>query len=388
MPAHFSFELEHVDAETGARAGRIITPHGAVPTPAFMPVGTQGVVKALDRTDLIDVLDAPIILSNTYHLYLRPGLDVIREAGGLHEFMNWPRPLLTDSGGFQVFSLAELRKVTPEGVRFQSHLDGSYHMFTPELSIEIQEVLGADIIMCFDECLPFPVEYETAAESTQLSLDWAERCKSAQKRNELALFGIVQGATFRDLRERSADELVAMDFPGYAIGGLSVGEGHETMCEVLAYTVPRLPADKPRYLMGSGTPHDTFAIVERGIDMFDCVLPTRNARNGTVFTSGGVVNIRNQQYVHDFTPLDPVCRCPTCATTTRAYLRHLAKANELTVLRLLSVHNLFFMLDLCAQIRAAILRDSFGEFRREFMARYEARAPLSGPASAPDRGGA
>lgn len=387
MAESFRFELEHVDAHTGARAGRLITPHGDIPTPVFMPVGTQGTVKALDRRDLFE-LDARIILGNTYHLYLRPGVDIIREAGGLHGFMNWPRPLLTDSGGFQVFSLADLRTVTPEGVRFQSHLDGSTHLFTPELSIELQEGLGADIIMCFDECLPFPTEYDAAKASGRLNLDWAERCHHAQTRGDQALFGIVQGAMYRDLREQSADALVALDFPGYAIGGLSVGEPFETMCAVLDYTVPRLPADRPRYLMGSGTPRDVCAVVARGIDMFDCVWPTRNARNGSVLTHDGQVHMKNRRFARDFRPLDEACACPTCTTYSRAYLRHLLKAGELTVLRLLTIHNLSFMLSLCARVREAILQDRFAEFQRDFMARYEASAPLGAPAVEPERGGA
>lgn len=383
----FRFELEHVDAHTGARAGRLLTPHGNVPTPVFMPVATQGAVKTLDRQDLTD-LDAHIILGNTYHLYLRPGVEVIREAGGLHAFMSWPRPLLTDSGGFQVFSLAELRQVTPEGVRFQSHVDGSHHFFTPELSVELQETLGADIIMCFDECLPFPTEYEAAKTSTRMSLDWAERCRRAYGRSDVALFGIVQGSMYRDLRLASTEALVAMDFPGYAIGGLSVGEGLDTMCEVLDYTVPALPPEKPRYLMGSGTPRDVCAIVARGVDMFDCVLPTRNARNGSALTPDGQVHVKGQRFARDYRPLDESCACPTCTTYTRAYLRHLLKAGELTALRLLTIHNLFFMLTLCARAREAILEDRFADFQRDFLGRYEAQAPLGMPATEPGHGGA
>ncbi len=387
MADGFRFELDHVDASTGARAGRLITPHGEVRTPAFIPVATQGTVKTLDRRDLDD-LDIDLILGNTYHLYLRPGVDVIREAGGLHGFMNWPRPLLTDSGGFQVFSLADLRKVTPDGVRFQSHIDGSYHTFTPERSIELQEVLGADIMMCFDECLPFPTDYPAAEHSTRLTLDWAERCLRAHTRADQALFGIVQGSMYQDLREASADALVAMDFPGYAIGGLSVGEGFDTMCAVLDYTVPRLPSAKPRYLMGSGTPRDLCAVVARGIDMFDCVWPTRNARNGSALTPEGQVHMRGQRFERDYRPLDETCPCLTCTTYTRAYLRHLLKAGELTVLRLLTIHNLTFMLSLCAKVREAILHDRFADFHREFLARYEAQAPLGAPAAEPGHGGA
>ena len=383
----FRFVVDHVDAETGARAGRLVTPHGEVPTPAFMPVGTQASVKTLDRQDLLNV-DARIVLGNAYHLYLRPGVDVIRDAGGLHAFMNWPRPLLTDSGGYQVFSLAKLCTVTDDGVRFQSHLDGSYHDFTPERSVEIQEALGADIIMCFDECLPYPVDEATAEASTARSLGWAERCRRAQRRPDLALFGIVQGSVYENLRRRSAEALVAMDFPGYAVGGLSVGEGFDIMCNVLDDTVPRLPADKPRYLMGSGTPQDIFAIVGRGIDMFDCVLPTRVARNGTAFTHAGTLHIKHRALERDPGPLDPDCACSTCRSYSRAYLRHLVKAGELTVLRLLSIHNLFFMLTLCARIREAILQDAFAEFRREFLTRYEAESPLSMPAVEPGTGGA
>lgn len=387
MPSPFRFDLEHVDAATGARAGRLVTPHGEIPTPAFMPVGTQGTVKTLDRRDVLE-LQPGIILANTYHLYLRPGVEVIREAGGLHAFMNWPLPLLTDSGGFQVYSLAELRRVSANGVQFQSHIDGSRHTFTPELSIELQEAFGADIIMCFDECLPHPVEHAAAAESTELSLDWAARCREAHTRVDQALFGIVQGSVFPDLRARSADALVAMDFPGYAVGGLSVGEGLDTMCAVLDDTVPRLPDGKPRYLMGSGMPRDVFAVVERGIDMFDCVAPTRNARNGSAFTHAGVVHMKGARFARDFRPLDPACTCTTCTTYTRAYLRHLVKAGEITALRLLTVHNLHFMLSLCARIREAILQDRFTEFRDDFLAHYGAVAPPGTSAIESARGGA
>ena len=366
----FKFELIKTDSRTKARAGRLTTPHGAFDTPHFMPVGTQATVKTLSSEDL-RALDAKIILSNTYHLYLRPGHDIIRAAGGLHSFMNWDGPILTDSGGFQVFSLAELNKVTEEGVRFQSHIDGSRHFFTPELCIEVQEALGADIIMPLDECLPYPVDHDRARDSLGLTLRWAERCKAAHNSSRQALFGIVQGATYHDLRVECARELVKMDFAGYSLGGLSVGETPQMMCEILDYTIEELPPEKPRYLMGCGPPLDIFEAVERGVDMFDCVMPTRNARNASLMTSSGVVIVKNAEYADDFTPLDPECGCPVCRSYTRAYLRHLFKAGEISAMRLATLHNLHFMLTLLVQIREAILSDRYIEFKRSFLAKYQ-----------------
>jgi len=371
----FKFELIKTDSDTKARAGRLTTPHGAFDTPHFMPVGTQATVKTLSSEDL-SALNAQIILSNTYHLYLRPGHEVIRSAGGLHSFMNWPGPILTDSGGFQVFSLAELNKVTEQGVRFQSHIDGSRHFFTPELCVEVQNALGADIIMPLDECLPYPVDHDRTKESVGLTLRWAERCKKAHSDPGQALFGIVQGATFRDLRIECARELVRMDFPGYAIGGLSVGETPRTMYEIVEYTADELPPEKPRYLMGCGPPLDIFEAVERGVDMFDCVMPTRNARNASLMTSQGVVVIKNAAYAQDFSPPDPGCECPTCLNYSRAYLRHLFKAGEISAMRLATLHNVHFMLTLLVQIREAILSDHYLEFKRSFLAGYKRKDPL------------
>ncbi len=370
MTEDFKFELIKTDSKTRARVGRMTTPRGVVDTPYFMPVGTQATVKTLSSEDLA-ALGVKIILSNTYHLYLRPGHEVIRAAGGLHSFMNWSGPILTDSGGFQVFSLAELNKITEEGAHFQSHIDGSRHFFTPELCIEVQEALGADIIMPLDECLPYPVDHDRAKSSLGLTLRWAERCKNAHNDSRQALFGIVQGATYRDLRIESARELVQMDFPGYALGGLSVGETPQMMHEILDYTTDELPPEKPRYLMGCGPPLDIFEAVERGIDLFDCVMPTRNARNASLMTSRGVVIVKNAPYADDFSPIDPECECPTCRNYTRAYLRHLFKAGEISAMRLATLHNIHFMLTLLVQIREAILSDRYSEFKRSFLTKYQ-----------------
>ena len=375
MTASFKFELIKTDSRTKARVGKITTPHGVINTPHFMPVGTQATVKTLSSEDLT-MLGAEIVLSNTYHLYLRPGHEVIRAAGGLHSFMNWRKPILTDSGGFQVFSLADLNKVTDAGVHFQSHIDGSRHFFTPELCMEIQNALGADIIMAFDECLPYPVERDDAAVSLRLTLDWAERCQKTHCNGEQALFGIVQGATFRDLRIECARELVDMGFPGYAIGGLSVGETPQMMYEIIDYTIDELPPEKPRYLMGSGPPADIFEAVERGVDLFDCVMPTRNARNASLMTSQGAVIVKNAEYSTDFSPLDPECNCPTCRNYTRAYLRHLFKAGEISAMRLATLHNLHFMLTLLVQVREAILSDCYLDFKHSFMRKYQRGACL------------
>ncbi len=367
----FNFSLTTTSTDTAGRLGRIATSHGEVTTPVFMPVGTQATVKTLSPQDLRDI-GAEIILSNTYHLFLRPGHELIREFGGLHGFMNWDRPVLTDSGGFQVFSLADLRKVTDEGVTFQSHIDGgAKHFITPEHAVGIQEALGADIIMAFDECIPYPATKDYAQESLERTHRWARRCRDAKKDTGQALFGIVQGGMYPDLRKLSAETLVDIGFEGYAIGGLSVGETKPLMYEMIEATVPHLPADLPRYLMGVGTPEDLVEGVERGIDMFDCVMPTRNARNGTFFTSFGKTAIRNSRYERDNGPLDPECGCYTCRTFSRAYLRHLFNAGEVLALRLGTIHNLSFYLDLMKKIRKSIEEGRFREFKKEFLAKRE-----------------
>lgn len=364
------YELIKKCSKTGARLGRVHTPHGSFDTPVFMPVGTQATVKAMAPHELKEI-GAKIILSNTYHLYIRPGHDIVKQAGGLHGFMNWDGSILTDSGGFQVFSLCDLRKIKEEGVTFKSHLDGSSHFITPERAVEIENALGADIIMAFDECAPYPSEYNYAKEAMERTTRWARRCKEAHKNTEKqALFGIVQGVTFKDLRQESAKQLVELDFPGYAIGGLSVGEPAELMYEVLDYTVPLLPENKPRYLMGVGTPDYLIEGAIRGVDMFDCVLPTRVARNGTAMTSVGKVVVRNATYEKDFSPLDPECDCYTCKNFTRAYIRHLIKAGEILGVRLTTIHNLRFLISLMEKVRKAIEEERLLEFRREFYVKY------------------
>ncbi|MDA8235964.1 MAG: tRNA guanosine(34) transglycosylase Tgt [Clostridia bacterium] len=363
------YELVKKCKHTKARVGRLHTPHGVIDTPVFMPVGTQATVKTMTPEELKEI-GAQIILSNTYHLYLRPGHELVRDAGGLHKFMNWDRPILTDSGGFQVFSLGPLRKITEEGVTFKSHIDGSQHFISPEKAVEIQMNLGSDIIMAFDECTPYPCTHEYARNSLERTTRWAQRCKRAHTREDQALFGIVQGGGFRDLREQSAKEIVDLDFLGYAIGGLSVGEPKAVMYEVLDYTVPLLPEDKARYLMGVGSPDCLLEGVSRGIDMFDCVLPTRIARNGTAMTSQGKVVIKNAAYTRDYSPLDPECGCYTCRTYTRAYLRHLFKAEEILALRLFTIHNLYFLLRLMENIRAAIMEDRLPTYKEEFFRKY------------------
>jgi queuine tRNA-ribosyltransferase len=365
----FTFSLTTKGADTAGRLGSFTTSHGTVRTPVFMPVGTQATVKTLSPEDL-ESIGAEIILSNTYHLFLRPGHDLIREFGGLHRFMNWKRPVLTDSGGFQVFSLADLRKVTDEGVTFQSHIDGgAKHVITPEYAVEIQEALGADIIMAFDECIPYPATRDYAQESLERTHRWAKRCRDAKKDTGQALFGIVQGGMYADLRKQSAEALVDIGFDGYAVGGLSVGETKPMMYEMLEATVPHLPQDQPRYLMGVGTPEDLVEGVDRGVDMFDCVMPTRNARNGTFFTSFGKLSIRNSRYERDKEPLDPECQCYTCRTFTRAYLRHLFNAGEVLALRLGTIHNLSFYIGLMVRIRKSLAEGRFREFKKEFFAK-------------------
>ena len=352
------FRLICEDNETGARAGQLCTAHGVVDTPIFMPVGTRGTVKACSPTDL-DEIGAEIILGNTYHLYLRPGHQIIKQAGGLHRFMAWRKPILTDSGGFQVFSLGPLRTISEEGVEFRSEIDGAKHFISPERSIEIQNALGADIIMAFDECPPLPNSYQYLEKSMEMTARWAMRCKGAHANSDQLLFGIVQGGMEKDLRKRSIEATVDIGFSGYAIGGLSVGEEKELMYETLAYAAPLLPGNKPRYLMGVGTPEDLVHAVSCGVDMFDCVMPTRNARNGWLFTTLGPVRIRNTEYKTDFTPLDPNCLCYTCQNFTRAYLRHLHRENEILGHCLLTRHNLHFYLSLMRGVRRSILNESF-----------------------------
>ncbi|MDI3547690.1 MAG: queuine tRNA-ribosyltransferase [Halanaerobiales bacterium] len=366
----FSFELIHKEKDTAARLGRIKTSHGEIDTPIFMPVGTQATVKTMTPEELKEI-DAQIILANTYHLYLRPGSKLIAEAGGLHEFMHWDRPILTDSGGFQVFSLSELNEITEEGVYFQSHLDGSRHFISPERSMEIQMDLGSDIVMAFDECPPYPSEYDYVAESLERTIRWAKRSKEAMTSKEQALFGIVQGGVYEDLRRACVEALVEIGFPGYAIGGLSVGEEKEQMLEVLDFTTSVMLEDKPRYLMGVGTPEDLIEGVMRGIDMFDCVMPTRIARHGAVFTSEGRLTVRNARYERDFTPLDHNCNCYVCRNYTRGYIRHLIKRNEILGIRLTTYHNLYFLINLMAEIRRAIAEDRFLKFREKFYRQYQ-----------------
>lgn len=351
------FELESQDGR--ARAGILTLPHGLVHTPIFMPVGTQGSVKTLVSEELTGA-GAEIILGNTYHLYLRPGLDIIRSFGDLHRFAHWQKPILTDSGGYQVFSLASLRKITEEGCRFRNHLNGALMNLTPELAVEIQEALGSDIHMVLDECTPYPADVKTAKDSMERSMRWAKRSREARTKRNLNQFGIIQGGMHLDLRSQSANALMEIGFEGYAIGGLSVGEPKEDMIRVTDHCCTLLPQDKPRYLMGVGTPLDILRAIELGVDMFDCVMPTRNARNGSLFTSHGRVNIKNKRHEKDHAPLDEACGCYTCQHYSRAYLRHLFVAKELTVLRLLSLHNVTYYLDLVKKARAAIL---VGEFQ-------------------------
>ena len=349
----FEFHIEKVSDENKARIGRIKTLHGEFLTPIFMPVGTQGSVKAVSPHDLYSI-GVDMILSNTYHLYLRPGHKLIQSLGGLHTFMKWERSILTDSGGFQVYSLAPLRRITEEGAYFKSHIDGSMHLLTPELAIEIQESLGSDIMMVLDECVPYPSEYSYTMNSVKLTTRWAERSIKAKQDFGSALFGIVQGGMYRDLRKISAEELVALDLDGYALGGLSVGEEEDMRFEIISWTVPFIPEEKPLYLMGVGMPHELVQAVMLGVDMFDCVLPTRNARNGTLFTSTGKINITNAKYKYDKDPCDPDCRCYTCTNFSKAYLRHLYIARELLAYRLGTIHNISYYINLIGKIREAI----------------------------------
>ena len=368
MKPSVTYELLHIDKTTGARRGIVHTPHGDIQTPIFMPVGTQATVKSMTPEELKEN-GAQIILSNTYHLYLRPGSKLVKKAGGLHNFMKWDRPILTDCGGFQVFSLSDLRTITEEGVEFKSHLDGSKHFFSPEKVMEIEEDLGADIIMSFDECCPYPSTYEYTKNSMERTTRWAKRCKEAHKTDQ-ALFGIIQGGFYEDLRKKSAEDLIALDFPGYAIGGISVGEPKEEYIKMLKYTAPLMPENKPRYLMGVGSPDYLLEAAMAGIDMCDCVLPTRIARNGTAMTSHGKVVVRNATYAEDFSPLDPECDCYTCKNYTRAYIRHLIKCNEILGVRLLSIHNIKFLTNLMERVRIEIENDNLLNFVKEFYVKY------------------
>jgi len=395
------FELLAQDRESRARHGRLTTAHGAIETPAFMPVGTQGSVKAVSPRELRE-LNAPIVLGNTYHLFVRPGIEVIKHLGGLHTFMNWDRPILTDSGGYQIFSLAKLRKISEEGVQFQNHVDGTPAFISPEIAMEIQAALGSDIAMVLDECPPWPCEYDYAAKSAEMTTRWAKRCRewaeanaqrtadvvaaavpSGSSENPAAdtaattakqlVFGIVQGATFEELRQRSAQAIVDLNFDGYAIGGVSVGEPEEEMIRAVESSEPLLPNDKPRYAMGLGTPPQLLEMIARGMDMFDCVLPTRLARNGTAFTSTGTLNLKNAEFARDKRPIEDSCDCTSCREFSRGYIRHLIKAEEILGLRLITLHNLHFYLDLMRQARDKIDKGTFDGFRGEFVSNYETR---------------
>ena len=370
MKPAITYELLHVCKQTGARRGIVHTPHGDIQTPVFMPVGTQATVKSMTPEELKEV-GAQIILANTYHLFLRPGHELVKEAGGLHKFMHWDRPILTDSGGFQVFSLGALRTISEEGVEFRSHLDGSKQFLSPEKAMEVENALGADIIMAFDECCPYPSTYEYTKKSMERTTRWAKRCKEAHNRKEeQGLFGIIQGGFYKDLRKQSAEDLIKLDFPGYAIGGISVGEPKEEFLDILQYTTPLMPENKPRYLMGVGTPDYLVEAAIAGIDMCDCVIPTRLARHGTAFTSKGKIVVRNAIYERDFNPLDDECDCYACRNYTRAYIRHLVKTNEILGIRLLSIHNIKFLTNLMDKVRIEIERDNLGSFRKEFYRKY------------------
>lgn len=372
-----NFSVIQKDANCSARIGSLKTPHGEIETPIFMPVGTNATVKAIRPEELL-AINAQIILSNTYHLYLRPGHRLIEQLGGLHRFMNWHRPILTDSGGFQVFSLGDLRKISEEGVKFQSHLDGSYHFLTPELSIQIQESLGADIIMCFDECPAASADYDYVSRSLAMTSRWAKRCKDTHRKEGQQLFGIIQGGMHYDLRARSLNEICAIGFDGYAVGGLSVGEEKEQMYGVIESCSPLMPQDAPRYIMGIGAPEDLVEAVWYGFDMFDCVMPTRNARNGMLFTSQGRINIKAKIYEKDESPLDSECDCNVCRNYSRAYLRHLYRAGEILASQLNSHHNLHYYLNLMKQIRVAISKNRFSEFRKDFKSRQLITADKKG----------
>jgi queuine tRNA-ribosyltransferase len=393
-----NFELLATDQHSKARRGRLTTAHGEIDTPAFMPVGTQGSVKGITPRELRE-LHSQIVLGNTYHLFVRPGLDVIKHFAGLHNFMNWTGPILTDSGGYQIFSLSKLRKITEEGVEFQNHIDGARAFISPEIAMEIQTLLGSDIAMALDECVPYPCEYDYAAESAEMTTRWAKRCKQWREENaqrstpkaqrpivkslnsqpstiNSLLFGIVQGATFEDLRKESAQAIVNLDFDGYAIGGVSVGEPEAEMMRAVEWVEPVLPANKPRYAMGLGTPPQLLELIARGMDMFDCVLPTRLARNGTAFTATGTVNLKNAEFILDKNPIEENCVCDACREFCRGYIRHLIKAEEILGLRLITLHNLHFYLNLMKQARTEIEEGTFDQFRKAFVAEYKTRDAL------------
>lgn len=372
-----AISYEHIKTckQSGARLGKIHTPHGTIDTPIFMPVGTLATVKTMSPEELYEI-NAQIILSNTYHLWLRPGYDIVKEAGGLHSFMNWDRPILTDSGGFQVFSLSKFRTIKEEGVHFRNHINGDKLFLSPEKAVHIQQALGADIIMAFDECPPYPAEHSYMKKSVERTSRWAERCLEAHDRSQTqALFGIVQGGEYEDLRKQSAKDLISLDFPGYAIGGLSVGEPKDVMNRVLEFTTPLLPENKPRYLMGVGSADSLIDGAIRGIDMFDCVLPTRVARNGTLMTSEGRLVVRNAAFARDFRPLDENCHCYVCKNYSRAYIRHLIRSNEVLGLRLATYHNLYFLLQLMEDVREAIKNDCLLDFREMFFEKYGFNKP-------------
>lgn len=365
-----TYELIKTCKQTGARVGKVHTPHGSFDTPMFMPVGTLATVKTMSPEELID-MNAQIILANTYHLWLRPGEVIVKEAGGLHKFMNWDRPILTDSGGFQVFSLSKMREIKEEGVHFRHHLSGEKLFFSPETAMQIQNDLGPDIMMVLDECPPYPASYEYMKQSVERTSRWAERSLNAhQRKGDQALFGIIQGGEYNDLRKQSAEDLISLDFPGYAIGGLSVGETKDIMNNVLDVTTPLMPSNKPRYLMGVGSPDSLIDGAIRGIDMFDCVLPTRIARNGTCMTSNGRLVVRNAKYARDFSPIDENCTCYACRNYSRAYIRHLINTNEIFGFRLTTYHNLHFLLELMKQVRTAIYEDRLGDFKEAFFEQY------------------
>ncbi|TQS74668.1 tRNA guanosine(34) transglycosylase Tgt [Ornithinibacillus gellani] len=375
MTTPITYELIKTCKQTGARLGRVHTPHGSFDTPTFMPVGTLATVKTMSPEELKEI-GSSIILSNTYHLWLRPGQEIIKQAGGLHRFMNWDRAILTDSGGFQVFSLSDRRKITEEGVQFRHHLSGEKLFLSPEKAMEIQNILGSDIMMAFDECPPYPASHDYMKASVERTSRWAERCLEAHSRKmEQGLFGIIQGGEYEDLRKQSAADLTSLDFPGYAIGGLSVGEPKDVMNRVLEFTTPLMPTDKPRYLMGVGSPDSLIDGAIRGIDMFDCVLPTRIARNGTCMTSHGRLVVRNAKFANDFGPIDDNCDCHVCRTYSRAYIRHLIKCNETFGFRLTTYHNLYFLLELMKQVRNAISNDRLGDFKEAFFEQYGLNKP-------------
>lgn len=365
-----NYELVVEDRKTGARAGLLHTPHGVFKTPMFMPVGTQATVKTVTPEEL-EEMGSQIILSNTYHLFLRPGTELIHEAGELHRFMNWNKGILTDSGGFQVFSLGAMRKITEEGVYFRSFLDGSKQFLSPEISIRAQEDLGSDIAMAFDECIPYPADYEYARKSTERTTRWAKRCIKAHQRTDRGIFGIIQGGMYKDLRKQSAMEISSLPFDGVAVGGLSVGEPHDLMYDILEETTQWMPKGKARYLMGVGTPDCLVEGVARGVDMFDCVFPTRVARNGMAMIHTGRMNMKNKQYERDFHPIEESCGCYTCRNYTRAYIRHLYKSEELLAFRLVTIHNLYFLLQFMRDMREAIVQGNFSEFREHFMEHYK-----------------